>query len=202
LLSPAPIPDRRTSYEREIPSSSASSLTKEEREKEESLSEVYYNEFSSQLDTFARKLKKPVVTFVLVMILPILLSLGTSIIMGSRQGAGGSTSSSSTNATFGGSIDFPTLMSIESSFERVVDSAAGGSELARSLKQSEMAVADLSTVVKYSDLKCRESLSSRLEQFAVDARDNVIELLEFSARVGGVLDECVIFPQKKYKNLY
>ena len=147
-------------------------------EKEESLSTVYYKEFSSQL----RSLKKPVVTFVLFMV-PVLFALGTSLYTGSRNTVGTS------NSTFGGNIDFPTLMSIEASFERVVDSAAGGSELARSLKQSEMAVADLSTVVKYSDLNCRETLSTRLEQFAIDARDNVVGLLEFSAKVGGVLDE-------------
>lgn len=152
-------------------------------EGKESLSTVYYKEFSSQIDAFARNLKKPVVTFVLVMIIPVLLSLGTSLFTGSRSTVGTS------NSTFGGNIDFPTLMSIEASFERVVDSAAGGSELARSLKQSEMAVADLSTVVKYSDLNCRETLSTRLEQFAIDARDNVVGLLEFSAKVGGVLDE-------------
>lgn len=152
-------------------------------EKDESLSTLYYKEFSSQLDNIARKLKTPVVTFVLVMILPLLCSLGVSMISGPRG------IPVPNNSTFGGSIDFPTLMSIEASFERVVDSAAGGSELARSLKQSEMAVADLSTVVKYSDLNCRETLSTRLEQFAIDARDNVVGLLEFSAKVGGVLDE-------------
>ncbi|KAF8246058.1 hypothetical protein K440DRAFT_632745 [Wilcoxina mikolae CBS 423.85] len=131
------------------------------------------------------------------MIIPIILSLGTSIITASRS----SSLSNNTNTTFGGNIDFPTLMSIEASFERVVDSAAGGSELARSLKQSEMAVADLSAVVKYSDLNCRETLSTRLEQFAIDARDNVIGLLEFSAKVGGVLDELLSVNQYALREL-
>jgi hypothetical protein len=107
----------------------------------------------------------------------------------------------SSNTSFGGNIDFPTLMSIETSFERVVDSAAGGSELARSLKQSEMAVADLSTVVKYSDLNCRETLSSKLESFAADAQNNVLQLLEFSARVGGVLDELLSVNQYALREL-
>lgn len=160
-------------------------------EPEESLSTVYYKEFSSQLDSFARSLKKPVVTFTLLMTIPLLISFAMSIITAARPAA---SHPSASNTTFGGNIDFPTLMSIEASFERVVDSAAGGSELARSLKQSEMAVADLSMVVKYSDLNCRETLSTRLEQFAIDARDNVIGLLEFSAKVGGVLDEYSLHP--------
>ncbi|KAI5793978.1 hypothetical protein FPQ18DRAFT_235266, partial [Pyronema domesticum] len=162
----------------------------------ESLSTVYYKEFSSQLDTFARSLKKPLVTFVLIMIIPIFLGISTSILGGRPPQL-----SNSTNSTFGGNIDFPTLMSIEASFERVVDSAAGGSELARSLKRSEMAVADLSMVVRYSDLNCRDTLSTRLQQFADDAHENVLGLLEFSAMVGGVLDELLAVNQWALRQL-
>lgn len=186
-----PLPDSRIRHHDIV--SSAASLTP--TEKEESLSTVYYKEFHSQIDAFARSLKKPVVTFVLVMIIPVLVSLGASLITGSKAPV------PTGNSTFGGNIDFPTLMNIEASFERVVDSAAGGSELARSLKQSEMAVADLSTVVKYSDLNCRETLSARLEQFAIDARDNVVGLLEFSAKVGGVLDELLSVNQYALREL-
>jgi hypothetical protein len=173
------LPDSRIRHDSVV--SPTASLT--HTEKEESLSTVYYKEFSSQIDAVARILKTPVVTCVLVAIISVLVSIGASIVAGPKGTV------VTGNSTFGGNIDFPTLMSIEASFERVVDSAAGGSELARSLKQSEMAVADLSTVVKYSDLNCRETLSARLEQFAIDARDNVVGLLEFSAKVGGVLDE-------------
>ena len=183
---PEPLPEHRLRH-----SISLSSVSLTQSEPEESLSTVYYKEFSSQLDSFARSLKKPVVTFVLLMTIPLLISFGMSIFTAARPAA---SHPSASNTTFGGNIDFPTLMSIEASFERVVDSAAGGSELARSLKQSEMAVADLSTVVKYSDLNCRETLSTRLEQFAIDARDNVVGLLEFSAKVGGVLDEYSLHP--------
>lgn len=85
--------------------------------------------------------------------------------------------------------DFPTLMNIESSFEKIVDSAAGGSALARVMKQSEMAVSDLSTVVRYSELKCKETLAERLDVFARDAKGNVRALQGFGSKVGGVLDQ-------------
>ncbi|CCX08409.1 Similar to hypothetical protein [Tuber melanosporum Mel28]; acc. no. XP_002841587 [Pyronema omphalodes CBS 100304] len=176
--------------------SPTASLISSDSAPEESLSTVYYKEFSSQLDTFARSLKKPLVTFVLIMIIPIFLGISTSILGGRPPQL-----SNSTNSTFGGNIDFPTLMSIEASFERVVDSAAGGSELARSLKRSEMAVADLSMVVRYSDLNCRDTLSTRLQQFADDAHENVLGLLEFSAMVGGVLDELLAVNQWALRQL-
>lgn len=80
-------------------------------------------------------------------------------------------------------------MNIESSFEKIVDSAAGGSALARVMKQSEMAVSDLSTVVRYSELKCKETLAERLDVFAKDAKGNVRALQGFGSKVGGVLDQ-------------
>lgn len=92
-------------------------------------------------------------------------------------------------------------MNIESAFERVVDSAAGGSELARSLKNSEMAVSDLSAVVRHSDLKCRATLSQRLERFADDARFNVQGLLAFASDVGGVLDQLLSVNQYALREL-
>lgn len=98
-------------------------------------------------------------------------------------------SSFSAGTTRASYADFPTLMNIESSFEKIVDSAAGGSALARVMKQSEMAVSDLSTVVRYSELKCKETLAERLDVFARDAKGNVRALQGFGSKVGGVLDQ-------------
>lgn len=80
-------------------------------------------------------------------------------------------------------------MNIESSFEKIVDGAAGGSALARAMKSSEMAVSDLSTVVRYSDLKCKDSLSTKLDAFAGDAKSSVRALSGWGSKVGGVLDQ-------------
>lgn len=86
-------------------------------------------------------------------------------------------------------VDFPALMSIESSLERIVGGATSGSALARLLKQGEMSVSDLGTVVKHSDLSCKRTLGERLDRFANDAREGVIALQLFDSRVGGVLDQ-------------
>lgn len=80
-------------------------------------------------------------------------------------------------------------MSIESSLERIVGGAASGSSLARLLKQGEMSVSDLGTVVKHSDLSCKITLGERLDRFANDAKEGVIALQMFDSRVGGVLDQ-------------
>lgn len=104
-------------------------------------------------------------------------------------GPGTNWNSSFSGGTRASYADFPTLMNIESSFEKIVDSAAGGSALARVMKQSEMAVSDLSTVVRYSELKCKETLAERLDVFARDAKGNVRALQGFGSKVGGVLDQ-------------
>ncbi|KAI5805167.1 hypothetical protein EDC01DRAFT_610228 [Geopyxis carbonaria] len=161
-----------------------------------SLSAVYLNEVSSQVDSVLRHFKTPVVTLGLVTVLAFVLYLcntGFGILSPDVALSG--------NSTAWGSVDFPTLMNIESAFERVVDSSAGGSELARSLKNSEMAVSDLSTVVRHSDLKCRKTLSTRLERFADDARFNVLGLLSFASEVGGVLDQLLSVNQYALREL-
>lgn len=99
----------------------------------------------------------------------------------------GGTSSYYSNVTYAGTPDFPVLMNIESTFEKVVDSAVGGSELARSIKKSEMAIADLSITVKHSDLKCAATLGNQLARFATDCRDNIRGLSGFSSKVGGAM---------------
>lgn len=88
-------------------------------------------------------------------------------------------------------VDFPALMSIESSLERIVGSATSGSPLARLLKQGEMSISDLGTVVKHSDLSCRRSLGERLDRFASDAKEGVIALQLFDSKAGFFLDQLV-----------
>lgn len=93
------------------------------------------------------------------------------------------TTSSHTQLSY---VDFPALMSIESSLERMV---GGGPSLARLLKQGEMSISDLGTIVKHSDLSCKRSLGERLDRFASDAKEGVIALQLFDSQVGGFLDQ-------------
>lgn len=172
--------------------------------KEDNILAAYIHEILSQIDAILRKVKRPLCFVLIVGVLGFLISfIVTSLAMPFLcanpgfasishcqiylHSTHGSVSQSYINTTY---PDFPTLMSIESSFEKIVDGAAGGSALARAMKSSEMAVSDLSTVVRYSDLKCKESLSSKLDAFATDAKASVRALSGWGSKVGGVLDQC------------
>lgn len=163
-----------------------------QQRKQDSIVSAYANEFASQLDLLLRYAKRPFVALIFIGFFGVLLSVLTQKLSGASQFPGPyflhPSNSSYRHASY---ADFPTLMNIESSFEKIVDSAAGGSALARVMKQSEMAVSDLSTVVRYSELKCKETLSERLDVFARDAKGNVRALQGFGSKVGGVLDQCV-----------
>lgn len=171
--------------------------------KEESIASVYVNEFASQIDSLLRYAKRP---FVAIMILGF-FGLVLSTLVNNFSSASPETWGENTwNITYSGGpgtrasyADFPTLMNIESSFEKIVDSAAGGSALARVMKQSEMAVSDLSTVVRYSELKCKETLAERLDVFARDAKGNVRALQGFGSKVGGVLDQYGSLPLNDFR---
>ena len=174
---------------------------------EDNLFSAYSDEIKSQFESLLRRIKRPFCFFILIGGLGLLISLvfyslamplfcanpGLSTFSACDyyyHDTRGFSSRSYANATY---PDFPTLMSIESSFEKIVDGAAGGSALARAMKSSEMAVSDLSTVVRYSDLKCRESLSTKLDAFATDAKSSVRALSGWGSKVGGVLDQYVLY---------
>lgn len=80
-------------------------------------------------------------------------------------------------------------MSIEISLENIIEGATGGSALARLLKEGEMIVNDLGTVVKHSDLSCSKTLGGKLDRFAADAREGVNALQMFETNVGEVFDQ-------------
>lgn len=51
--------------------------------------------------------------------------------------------------------DFPKLIDLQTHFEAVLESSVGGSVMALDLKNSEIAVRDLNSLVKHSRLECR-----------------------------------------------
>lgn len=54
-----------------------------------------------------------------------------------------------------GNSDFPELINLQSNFESILENSVGGSHMALDLKNSEVAVRDLSTLVRVSELLCR-----------------------------------------------
>ncbi|CUS07528.1 unnamed protein product [Tuber aestivum] len=170
--------------------------------KPDSIVSVYANEFASQLDLILRSFKRPLVTLIFLGFFGVIVSILMQNLNAASQFPG-PFSPTNPNSSFrhASYADFPTLMNIESSFEKIVDSAAGGSALARVMKQSEMAVSDLSTVVRYSELKCKETLAERLDVFAKDAKGNVRALQGFGSKVGGVLDQLLSINQYALREL-
>ncbi|CAE6449859.1 unnamed protein product [Rhizoctonia solani] len=89
------------------------------------------------------------------------------------------------------SPDFPQLASLQSRLEDVMDDSASSSIVAVDMKNSELAVRDLTTLVKLSSLVAKDSLIDRLNEFVVDAKATGRNLQRFGGRVGGAVDQII-----------
>lgn len=87
------------------------------------------------------------------------------------------------------SPDFPKLASLQSRLEDVMDDSSSSSIVAVDIKNSEMAVRDLTTLVKLSSLVAKDSLVDHLNEFVVDAKTAGRNLQKFGGRVGGAVDQ-------------
>lgn len=152
----------------------------------------YHNRMRSQIDLIFEKrafLALAIVgglglTIFFILTTPYLVSIGNKF--PSSRHMSNNITSPYTQPSY---VDFPALMSIESSLGRIVGSATAGSALARLLKQGEMSVSDLSTIIKHSDLSCRRTLGEQLDRFSNDAKEGVVALQLFESRVGEGLDQ-------------
>ncbi|KAF3932736.1 hypothetical protein ABW19_dt0204978 [Dactylella cylindrospora] len=97
--------------------------------------------------------------------------------------------------------DYKRLMELQFSFEKVLEDSVGGSRLAYDMKTSEMAVRDLTTLVRVSGLACREQLVVHLEQFGDSARIAARGLSRFSSRVMGTIDSILALDEWAKKTL-
>ncbi|EAU85678.1 hypothetical protein CC1G_10950 [Coprinopsis cinerea okayama7 len=87
--------------------------------------------------------------------------------------------------------DYPSLVSLEAkTFDQLLDESIGGlgGSLSLNLKKTEVAVKDLITLVKASDLKAKDSLAEILGEFVDDAAVAVKGLSRLSAKFNGALD--------------
>lgn len=100
-----------------------------------------------------------------------------------------------------GPSNFPQLIDLQTSFEGVLENSVGGSYLALDLKNSEMAVRDLNSLVRSSSLTCKHDLSSRLDEFINNAKTTSRQLTKFSSKVGGVVDSLLAMDEYAIKAL-
>lgn len=76
-----------------------------------------------------------------------------------------------------------------SAFEQLLDGSAGGSGLSLEIRKAEFATADLTTLVRHSDLKSNDVLAELLTAFVKDAKKTARGLTKLNSRVGGAVDK-------------
>ncbi|KAG1779064.1 hypothetical protein EV702DRAFT_1216041 [Suillus placidus] len=85
--------------------------------------------------------------------------------------------------------DFPQLMEAQgSTFEQLLAGSVGGSGLSIEIRKAEFATADLTTLVRHSDLKSNDVLADLLTTFTKDAKKTARSLTKLSSRIGGAVD--------------
>lgn len=89
------------------------------------------------------------------------------------------------------SPDFLKLVSLQTRLEDVMDDSTSTSIIAVDMKNSEIAVRDLTTLVKLSSLIAKDALVDRLNEFVLDAKTTGRNLQKFGGRVGGAVDQIV-----------
>ncbi|KAG8829280.1 hypothetical protein FRC17_006830 [Serendipita sp. 399] len=112
------------------------------------------------------------------------------------------TSSSSSPPKQGLQIpQYPDLVNLQTRFESVMESSGMGISLAMSIKSSEMAVRDLNTLVKLSDLISKDLLASSLDEFVSSAKDASRHLTRLDSGVGGAVDSILAMDDYAIKSL-
>ncbi|CAE6428875.1 unnamed protein product [Rhizoctonia solani] len=94
----------------------------------------------------------------------------------------------------GGAIihpDFVTLARLQARLEYVMEDSAGSPMIADNIKDSEITLRDLGTLVKLSSLSRKDTLEQELKLFVENARAAGGRLQEFGSRVWGAVDRIV-----------
>lgn len=89
------------------------------------------------------------------------------------------------------SPNFRKLVTFQSRFQRAMEESTSASIIAVDIKQSEMAVRDLTTLVDLSTMVSGDSLVKNLRQFVEDAKTTGKGLQIFGSHIRGAVDEIV-----------
>lgn len=88
-------------------------------------------------------------------------------------------------------LEFEGVMSVEAAFEQIYEKSATGVSLPIEMKRSEIAVRDLRTMVKFSDLQGKEDLLAQLTEFINAAGKASDDLQAFNIHVGAAVDSVI-----------
>ncbi|KAI9056720.1 hypothetical protein FKP32DRAFT_1585289 [Trametes sanguinea] len=91
-------------------------------------------------------------------------------------------------------VDFPGLMDLQSrTLDRLLSQSATGTQLALNVKQAELAIKDLTTLVLASNLTSKDELAAALKRFTADATVTGRGLQRLSAKLYGAVDRILAF---------
>ncbi|KAK5257189.1 hypothetical protein LTR16_001357 [Cryomyces antarcticus] len=85
-------------------------------------------------------------------------------------------------------VEFGQLIAVQSNFEEVLSTSAGGASLPLDMKRSEASIRDLKHVVRFSTLPSRNELVFEFTGFIETARQASSDLTRFNSRIGRAVD--------------
>lgn len=91
----------------------------------------------------------------------------------------------------GQQVEFDDLMTVQSSFEKVLERSADGVSLPMEMKRSETSIRDLRTMIRYSELPQREELVYEFDSYIDTARQTASDLQKFNTHVGSAVDSVI-----------
>lgn len=88
-------------------------------------------------------------------------------------------------------VEFDELMDVQSKFEQVLEKSADGVSLPFEMKRSEMAIRDLRTLIRHSDIQRRQELVLEFDGYIDIARQSATDLQRFNTHVGSSVDAII-----------
>jgi hypothetical protein len=87
--------------------------------------------------------------------------------------------------------NFEELINVQGRFEDILDASKDTSTLPSTIKNSELAIRDLRTLVKYSRLPSRKALDNEFEYFVQTANEASVDLSRYNSRIGAAMDRVI-----------
>ncbi|KAJ4366432.1 hypothetical protein N0V83_008068 [Neocucurbitaria cava] len=87
--------------------------------------------------------------------------------------------------------NFEELINVQTRFEDILDASKDTSTLPSTIKNSELAIRDLRTLVKYSKLPSRHELENEFEYFVQTAAEASQDLSRYNSRIGAAMDRVI-----------
>jgi hypothetical protein len=87
--------------------------------------------------------------------------------------------------------NFEDLINAQNHFEDILEASKDAHDLPSTIKDSELAIRDLRTLVKHSQLPSRHQLHLEFDNFVATANKASMDLIRYNAKIGGVVDRVI-----------